>query len=79
MLALEKLMLLPVVVLFINLFISGLLINVIQLSLWLCLRPVSQWWYQKLNYYLLYILWIREYSTYYAVQFDTAALEKCRY
>lgn len=57
---LEKLMLLPVFVLFINLFVSGLLINIIQLSLWLCLRPASKWLYQKLNYYLLYTLWIRK-------------------
>ena len=27
-----------------------------------CVKPMSQWWYHKLNYYLLYILWIRKYS-----------------
>ena len=60
MLAIEKLMFLPVVVLFINLFISGLVVNLIQLLLWVCIRPGNQWLYQKLNYYLLYILWIRK-------------------
>lgn len=59
MLAIEKLMFLPVVVLFINLFISGLVVNLIQLLLWVCIRPGNQWLYQKLNYYLLYILWIQ--------------------
>ncbi|XP_046438313.1 1-acyl-sn-glycerol-3-phosphate acyltransferase gamma-like isoform X3 [Daphnia pulex] len=57
MLAIQKLMFLPVVVLFINLFISGLVINLIQLLLWVCVRPGSRWLYQKVNYYLLYILW----------------------
>jgi lysophosphatidic acid acyltransferase/lysophosphatidylinositol acyltransferase len=58
--AIEKLMFLPVVVLFINLFISGLVINLIQLLLWVCVRPGSKWLFQKLNYYLLYILWTRK-------------------
>lgn len=64
MMVLEKFMFLPVFILFINLFVSGLIINLIQLLLWICVRPGSPWLYQKLNYYLLYVLWTREYNTF---------------
>lgn len=43
--------------LFVCFIISGLLINGVQFSIWLTLKPFSPWLYRKLNYYLLACLW----------------------
>jgi len=43
--------------LFSGFFFSGLLINSIQLVLWLTVRPFSRWLYRKINAYLLFTLW----------------------
>lgn len=45
--------------LFSGFFFSGLLINSIQLVLWLTVRPFSRWLYRKINAYLLFTLWSR--------------------
>ena len=57
---LENLVYFPVILLFINFFISGIFINLIQLGLWIFLKPFSLILYRKINYYLLYILWTRK-------------------
>ncbi|EFX76870.1 1-acyl-sn-glycerol-3-phosphate acyltransferase gamma-like [Daphnia pulex] len=43
--------------LFVCFIVSGLLINGVQLCLWLTVRPLSRWLYRKINYYLLACLW----------------------
>lgn len=48
--------------LFISFIISGLIINAIQLALWLTVKQVSPWLYRKVNYYLLTLLWNRKYA-----------------
>jgi len=42
---------------FVGFFILGLLINAIQLVLWLTLRPFNRWLYRKINAHLLSALW----------------------
>lgn len=54
-----KLMYLLIVILFINFFISGLLVNFFQLILWVTVKPASPTLYRKINYYCLYSLWIQ--------------------
>lgn len=44
---------------FVGFFILGLLINAIQLVLWLTLRPFNRWLYRKINAHLLSALWSR--------------------
>ena len=56
-----KLMYLLIVILFINFFISGLLVNFFQLILWVTVKPASPTLYRKINYYCLYSLWIRKF------------------
>ena len=53
----SRLMYLPVILLAINFFISGLFINLVQFILWLVVRPISIWLFRKLNYYCLYGMW----------------------
>ncbi|XP_059351015.1 1-acyl-sn-glycerol-3-phosphate acyltransferase gamma-like [Daphnia carinata] len=43
--------------LFISFIVSGLLLNGIQLCLWLTVKPISRRLYRKINYYLLTCLW----------------------
>jgi len=52
-------MLVPIIFLAINFFISGLFLNIAQLFLWLTVRPASIWLYRKMNYYFLYAMWIQ--------------------
>ena len=47
--------------LFVCFIVSGLLINGIQLCLWLTVKPISRWLYRKINYHLLSCLWNRKY------------------
>jgi len=54
-----KVMYLLIVILFINFFISGLIINFFQLILWLTIKPTSPQLYRKINYYCLYSQWIQ--------------------
>lgn len=42
-------------------FISGIVINLIQFSLYLTIRFINKKLYRKLNYYLIYTLWSRMY------------------
>ena len=59
--------------LFVCFIISGLLINGVQFSIWLTLKPFSPWLYRKLNYYLLACLWSRKQLTlelFYEKNFD---------
>lgn len=46
--------------LFISFIVSGLLLNGIQLCLWLTVKPISRGLYRKINYYLLTCLWNRK-------------------
>lgn len=46
--------------LFIGFIISGLIINAIQLVLWLTVKKVSPRLYRKINFYLLTLLWNRK-------------------
>ena len=57
-----KLMYLLIVILFINFFISGLLVNFFQLVLWFTVKPTNPTLYRKINYYCLYSLWIRKFQ-----------------
>ena len=41
--------------------LAGLTINLIQLILWMTVKPFSRWLYRKINYYLLYLIWMRKY------------------
>jgi len=45
------------VVIFVGFLLSGLLINAIQLVLWLTVRPFNRWLYRKINVHLLATLW----------------------
>ncbi|XP_046440703.1 1-acyl-sn-glycerol-3-phosphate acyltransferase gamma-like [Daphnia pulex] len=45
------------VVIGVNFLISGLLINFVQLLLWVCLKPLSPFLFRKLNYYFTYAVW----------------------
>ena len=47
------------VVIFVGFLLSGLLINAIQLVLWLTVRPFNRWLYRKINVHLLATLWSR--------------------
>lgn len=38
-------------------FISGLFINLIQLTLYLTLKPLNRHWYRQINSYLTYSSW----------------------
>ena len=42
--------------LFTGFILSGLVINTIQLLLWITVKPFSRWLYRKINYYLLYLI-----------------------
>jgi lysophosphatidic acid acyltransferase/lysophosphatidylinositol acyltransferase len=48
------------VVIGVNFLISGLLINFVQLLLWVCLKPLSPFLFRKLNYYFTYAVWGRK-------------------
>lgn len=45
--------------LFTGFILSGLVINTIQLLLWITVKPFSRWLYRKINYYLLYLIWMQ--------------------
>jgi lysophosphatidic acid acyltransferase / lysophosphatidylinositol acyltransferase len=41
-------------------FMSGIFINLCQLTLWICVRTFDKTLYRRLNYYLAYTLYSRE-------------------
>lgn len=45
----------------ITFFVSGILINAVQCVLFYGLRPISKYWYRKINYYLAYSMNSRKY------------------
>ena len=63
--------------LFVNFIVAGLLINCVQLCLWLTIKPINPWLYRKINYHLLACLWNRKSSEFNTI-YD-ATLQKCFY
>lgn len=58
----EGLFFLGFVVIGLNFLISGILLNFVQLLLWVCLKPLNIWLYRKLNYYFTYAVWGRKFK-----------------
>lgn len=62
---LERIQMIGIFIVFLTLFmsfiISGLLINAMQMSLWIFVKPISPWLYRKVNRYLLASLWNRKF------------------
>lgn len=44
-----------------NFFISGIAINLIQLVLWITVKPLNLWLYRKINYYCTFANWGRKF------------------
>ena len=51
-------------ILFVSFIVSGLIINGLQLCLWITVKPISRWLYRKINYHLLSCLWNRKFQIY---------------
>jgi hypothetical protein len=57
------------ILIFISFFVSGIFINFCQLVLWLTIRPFSLDTFRRVNKYLNYAIWSREYSLFFDVTF----------
>ena len=57
----RKLLYLPFGLVGLSFLVMGTLGNVVQLFLVLAVKPVSPWVYRKLNQYVIYFIWGREY------------------
>lgn len=55
----EALYFLAFVAIGLNFLISGVLINFVQLLMWVAIKPFSIWLYRKLNYYCIFAVWGR--------------------